>query len=234
VDASDRADRMGVTVDEVIAVQPRLTLLGTLERMVHSAANYWIGLFSDIVCALVFLILGRHQFFGPALLAAAAVSVGFLAWGFIEYAVHRWVLHGHPAIARRDHARHHADGTALISTPFLVIMAVASVMWGLFALVIPAGLAALLVFGIYSGYNYFAVLHHLQHHREKDLARFAPWRRSEQHHRIHHHRHVVNYGITTTIWDRLLGTFEPSRSVSEKPERAPGTSSPFRITRTGS
>jgi sterol desaturase/sphingolipid hydroxylase (fatty acid hydroxylase superfamily) len=234
VDASDRADRMGVTVDEVIAVQPRLTLLGTLERMVHSAANYWIGLFSDIVCALVFLILGRHQFFGPAILAAAAVSVGFLAWGLIEYAVHRWVLHGHPAIARRDHARHHADGTALISTPFLVIMAVASVMWGLFALVIPAGLAALLVFGIYSGYNYFAVLHHLQHHRERDLARFAPWRRSERHHRIHHHRHVVNYGITTTIWDRLLGTFEPSGSVTEKPERAPGTSSPFRITRTGS
>jgi sterol desaturase/sphingolipid hydroxylase (fatty acid hydroxylase superfamily) len=212
---------MGVTVNEVMAAQPRRSLLGTLERMVHSAANYWIGLFSDIGCALAFLIIGLHRFSGPAVGAVAAVSAGFLAWGFIEYAVHRWVLHGHPAIARRDHARHHADGRALISTPFLVIMAVASVIWGLFALVIPAGLAALLVFGIYSGYNYFAVLHHLQHHRQQDLARFSPWRRSERHHRIHHHRHVVNYGITTTIWDRLLGTFEPARSLSARPAHAP-------------
>jgi sterol desaturase/sphingolipid hydroxylase (fatty acid hydroxylase superfamily) len=205
---------MGVTVGELMAARPRRVLLGALERMVHSAANYWIGLFSDIACALAFLVVGLQQFLGPAVLAVAAVSVGFLAWGFIEYAIHRWVLHGSPAIARRDHARHHADGTALISTPFLVIMAAACAIWGLFALVIPAGLAALLVFGIYSGYNYFAVLHHLQHHRQEDLARFAHWQRSEQHHRIHHHRHVVNYGITTTIWDRLLGTFEPSGATS--------------------
>jgi sterol desaturase/sphingolipid hydroxylase (fatty acid hydroxylase superfamily) len=204
---------------------------------------------------MAFLIVGMHQFSGPAIRAVAAAGVGFLAWGFIEYAIHRWVLHGPPTMARRDHARHHADGTALISTPFLVIMAGACAIWGLFALVIPAGLAALLVFGIYCGYNYFAVLHHLQHHRKTDLARFAHWRRSEQHHHIHHHRHLVNYGITTTIWDRLLGTFEPSRSVSAKPAHAPGrpaspaenannskddrarsapTTSPFRITPTGS
>jgi sterol desaturase/sphingolipid hydroxylase (fatty acid hydroxylase superfamily) len=223
---------MRLTVDDVMAAQPRRTLLGTLERMVHSAANYWIGLFSDIACAMAFLIVGMHQFSGPAIRAVAAAGVGFLAWGFIEYAIHRWVLHGPPTMARRDHARHHADGTALISTPFLVIMAGACAIWGLFALVIPAGLAALLVFGIYCGYNYFAVLHHLQHHRKTDLARFAHWRRSEQHHHLHHHRHVVNYGITTTIWDRLLGTFEPSRSVSAKPEHAPR--SPFRVTPTGS
>src|ERR1700730_718861 len=206
---------MGVTVDDVMAAQPRRTLLGTLERMVHSAANYWIGLFSDIVCAMAFLIVGLHQFSGPGIRAIAAVSVGFLAWGFIDYALPRGVLQGPRTMARRDHARHHADGTALISTPFLVIMAGACALWGLFALVIPAGLAALLGVGVYCGYNYFAVLHHLQHHRKNDLAQFAHWRRSEQHHHIHHHRHVVNYGITTTIWDRLLGTFEPTRSPSE-------------------
>ena len=120
---------MGVTVDDVMAAQPRRTPLGTLERMVHSAANYWIGLFSDIVCAMAFLIVGLHQFSGPGIRAIAAVSVGLLAWGFIEYAIHRWVLHGPPTMARRGHARHHADATALISTPFLVIMTGASVIW---------------------------------------------------------------------------------------------------------
>lgn len=43
----------------------------------------------------------------------------------------------------------------------------------------------------------------------------------ERAHRIHHERHTVNYGVTTTLWDRLLGTFQPShesgndRSVEE-------------------
>jgi sterol desaturase/sphingolipid hydroxylase (fatty acid hydroxylase superfamily) len=201
---------MGVTVGDVMAAQPRRILLGALERMVYSSANYWIVLLSDIVCAMAFLVVGLRQFIGPAALAVAAVIVGFLAWGFIEYAMHRWVLHGPPTMARRGHARHHADATALISTPFLVIMSGACAIWALLALAVPAGLAALLVFGMYSGYNYFALLHHLQHHREKDLARFGYWRRFEQLHRIHHDRHVVNFGITTTIWDRLLGTFEPS------------------------
>ena len=29
-------------------------------------------------------------------------------------------------------------------------------------------------------------------------------------HDLHHHRQVVNFGISTTIWDRLFGTFEPT------------------------
>jgi sterol desaturase/sphingolipid hydroxylase (fatty acid hydroxylase superfamily) len=208
-----------------MAAEPRRILLGTLERMVYSATNYWFVLLSDIVCALAFLLIGLHQFSGPAALGVAAAAVGFLAWGLIEYAIHRWVLHGPPTMARRGHARHHADARALISTPFLVVMAGASMMWAVLAIVVPAGLAALIVFGSYSGYNYFALLHHLQHHRETDLAQFTYWRTFERLHHIHHDRQVVNFGITTTVWDRLLGTFEPSRSVSEKPAAAASSTS---------
>ena len=35
-----------------MAAEPRRILLGTLERMVYSATNYWFVLLSDIVCAL--------------------------------------------------------------------------------------------------------------------------------------------------------------------------------------
>ena len=42
--------------------------------------------------------------------------------------------------------------------------------WGLLGLVLPTEVAALLVFGLYAGYNYFALVHHLQHHRGKDLG----------------------------------------------------------------
>ena len=49
---------------------------------------------------------------------------------------------------------------------------------------------------------------HLQHHRGKDLAGAAYLRRLERLHDLHPHRQIVNFGISTTIWDRLFGTFE--------------------------
>jgi sterol desaturase/sphingolipid hydroxylase (fatty acid hydroxylase superfamily) len=46
-------------------------------------------------------------------------------------------------------------------------------------------------------------------YRGKDLAGVAYLRRLERLHDLHHHRQVVNFGIST-IWDRLFGTFEPT------------------------
>jgi hypothetical protein len=92
-------------------------LLGALDRMVYSAANYWVGMLSDLAAALAFLALGLHRFSGPWVLAGGVVLVGFLPCGLLEYVVHRWVLHGPPSLARRGHAQHHAEPRALISTP---------------------------------------------------------------------------------------------------------------------
>ena len=39
---------------------------------------------------------------------------------------------------------------------------------------------------------------------------FVMRRRLERLHDLHYHRQVVNFGISTTIWDRLFGTFEPT------------------------
>jgi cyclopropane-fatty-acyl-phospholipid synthase len=186
-----------------------MLLLGTLERVVYSSANYWIGLLGDMLGGLAFLVLGLYLFSGPTLVAVAAVAAGFATWGLLEYVLHRWVLHGPPSIPRRGHARHHADARALISTPLLVIAIGTVAIWALLALAFPAGIAAFLVFGLYSGYNYYVLLHHLQHHQGKTLARLAYWRRLGRLHDIHHRRQTVNYGTTTSIWDRLLGTFQP-------------------------
>ena len=184
--------------------------LGALEWFVDSPANYWVAMFSDLAAALVFLALALHQFSGPVVVAGGVTIVGFMASGLLEYVVHRWVLHGPPPVVRRGHAQHHAAPHALISTPLFAIMAGALAIWGLLGLVLPAGVATLLVFGLYAGYNYFALLHHCQHHRGTGLACVAYLRRLERLHHLHHHRQVVNFGITTTIWDRLFGTFQPT------------------------
>ena len=185
-------------------------LLGALDRMVYSSANYWGGIFSDLAAALAFLTIGLNRFSGPWVVAGGVVVVGFISCGLLEYVVHRWVLHGPPSLARRGHAQHHAEPKALISTPLFVVVTGALVIWGLLGLVLPAGLAALLVFGLYAGYNYFALVHHRQHHRGHDLASVVSLRRLEQLHDLHHQRQVVNFGISTTIWDRLFGTFQPT------------------------
>jgi sterol desaturase/sphingolipid hydroxylase (fatty acid hydroxylase superfamily) len=196
----------------------RNILLATAERMMYSAQNYWFVLISDVAGAVGFLIFGIRHAPGSTTAAGLSVTGGFIAWGFLEYALHRWVLHGRSSIARRGHARHHADGKALISTPALVVMTAACAVWAMLSMVFPTGVACLIVFGLYAGYNYYALVHHLQHHRRTIPACLAGLERV---HRVHHDRHIVNFGVTTTLWDRLLGTFQPphesgnGRSVEE-------------------
>jgi sterol desaturase/sphingolipid hydroxylase (fatty acid hydroxylase superfamily) len=197
-------------------------LLATLDRLFYSSANYRVMLLSDIAAALAFLFLGLHEFSGSALAGGVIVIAGFITFGPLEYAVHRWILHGPPSMARRAHVQHHAEPHALISAPLFVILAAALIVWGLLSLLVPAGGAALLVFGMYAGYNYFALLHHWQHHRSQDLAQVAYLRRLEQLHHVHHRRPAVNFGISTTIWDRLFGTFQPAHDHSSEPSRTSG------------
>ena len=200
----------GYRVGGLMATQSGRLLVGALDRIVRSSANYWAAMLSDLAAALIFLALGLNRFSGPWVLAGAVVIVGFMSVGLLEYVLHRFVLHGPPSMARRGHAQHHAEPRALISTPLFVIMTGALAIWGLLGLVLPAGVAALLVFGLYAGYNYFALVHHFQHHRGTDLVCVAYWRRLERLHHLHHHRQVVNFGISTTMWDRLFGTFQPT------------------------
>ena len=185
-------------------------LFAALDRIVYGSANYWVAMLSDLAAALAWLALGLNRFSGPRVVAGGVVIVGFICSGLLEYVVHRCVLHGPPSVASRGHAQHHAEPRALISTPLFVVMTAALAIWGLLGLALSAGVAALLVFGLYAGYNYFALVHHWQHHRGKDLACVASLRRLERLHHLHHARPVVNFGISTTIWDRVFGTFQPT------------------------
>jgi sterol desaturase/sphingolipid hydroxylase (fatty acid hydroxylase superfamily) len=203
-------------VAEATTPRSRNIVMATLERLMYSAPNYWLVLVSDVLGAVVFLIVGIRRFTGSLVVAGVSVIVGFVAWGLIEYVFHRSVLHGRPSIARRAHALHHADGTTLISTPAFVIMGGAFITWALLATVFSSGVACLLVFGLYAGYNYYALLHHLEHYQGTLIARVAALARLERVHRIHHARHVVNYGVSTTIWDRLFGTFQSSNEPNKR------------------
>ena len=100
-----------------MATQSGRILLGALDRMVYSSANYWVVMLSDLAAALIFLALGLNRFSGPWVVGGGVAIMGFMFSGLLEYIVHRWLLHGPPSMARRGHAHHHAEPRALISTP---------------------------------------------------------------------------------------------------------------------
>ena len=76
-------------------------------------------------------------------------------------------------------------------------------LWFLFRPVLGEGEASLMVAVLVSNFVYYGLLHHSQHHSRLKVRYFLSTR---SHHLIHHHFPDRNFGLTTTLWDRVFGT----------------------------
>ena len=141
----------------------------------------------------------------PQRLAVAGwVLAGLAGWTAIEYAMHRFVLHGMPPF-RAWHALHHARPTARIGAPTLlsgslIVGMVFLPLWILESL----SLACAFTLGVLAGYLAYAVTHHAVHHGRYGgnwVLRRKRWH--AQHHQAGHRR---CYGVTSSFWDRVFGT----------------------------
>lgn len=186
---------------------------GLFERAVDSPTHYWAVMGTDVVVAAAFLAVGTWGADAPLAVLLAAFAAGFMAWGLLEYVLHRWLLHGPPTVARDGHLRHHADSEDLLSTPIFVAGGVAYLIWALLSMVLPSSVAAVAVGGTYSGYVYYSAIHHLLHHRAFVTAKSAYFRRINLRHRVHHANARVNFGVSTGIWDRVF------RTAARRPRR---------------
>ena len=178
-----------------------------LQRVACSPINYWAAMVTDVLAAAVLAWLGAVWYSGPPIVAVFLVLGGLLSWGFLEYLLHRWILHGIFSAIRKEHARHHGQPRAPISTPWLVIPACATLTCATLSIVMSPGAAALATFGVYVGYNYFAIVHHLLHHRPATLARLRYFEGQVNIHELHHREPQMHFGISYSMWDRLFGTF---------------------------
>lgn len=135
---------------------------------------------------------------------AAFALLGLVAWTLIEYAMHRFILHGMPPF-RAWHALHHARPTARIASPTILS---AGLIFGLVFLPVlvlaDVWIACALTWGVLVGYFGYAVTHHATHHWNLDNA----WlRRRKRAHALHHHRaRPGSYGVTSSFWDRVFGS----------------------------
>ncbi|APV51940.1 hypothetical protein BWI17_21065 [Betaproteobacteria bacterium GR16-43] len=138
----------------------------------------------------------------PEVVAIAAAGVA--GWTLIEYALHRFVLHGLRPFSTW-HGEHHGRPRALICTPTIVSAALFVVLVFLPALaLLDLRRASALTLGMLTGYLVYSITHHATHHWQAG----GPWMKARKRcHAVHHHRETPGcYGVTSAFWDRVFGS----------------------------
>jgi sterol desaturase/sphingolipid hydroxylase (fatty acid hydroxylase superfamily) len=160
-------------------------------------------------CSLDVMLVGGLGFYAwrapqvPALSKLLAFAAGYLAFTFLEYVIHRFLLH-RIGFLWREHVKHHVDPDAETLTPVHQSLGVALVVGLPLFFALGPALASAAVAGGYVGFIAFRMLHDLMHvleFAEGDLL--LPLYRF---HEGHHRDGEKNFGVTTRLWDRVFGT----------------------------
>ncbi|MGH8116032.1 MAG: sterol desaturase family protein [Rhodanobacteraceae bacterium] len=174
-----------------------------LARLSTSHFNLRVGLTSDSSISVVLIVAGL--WYGHMRVPAAVLTVacGLFAFTFIEYAAHRWLFHGNTGPFKAGHDHHHDDPLGYDALPFFMPPLFMCILGLLFSFALPVGYALLLAGGIAVGYAAYGLSHVAIHvHRFKSPL----MRRWVGFHNIHHYHPDYNFGVTTGLWDYILGT----------------------------
>ncbi len=166
------------------------------------------------------LLWSGHRAGLPAAGQGLAVAAGVLFWTALEYVLHRWVFHRIPTDWFPDrvlqfmaHGYHHEfpeDPGRLVAPPLMAwpIAAVVGTGWWLVA-----GAWGLPLFaGTVLGYLAYDWVHYYTHHARPRNRVGKLLRRL---HAIHHYSAPQwNMGISSPLWDLLLGTYTAHRRAA--------------------
>lgn len=192
-------------------------VLDALFRLSRTRANYWLEPMLDMLLGAALIGAGLRRHVPPAE-AVSLVAVGLFLFSFMEYVFHRWVFHGPLQTMARGHASHHADPMGYDALPFFLPALVLSCVIAAGVLLAPAADVWLTAGGIAFGYVAYGLAHFMIHHRRFRNARLRRW--AARHH-VHHHHPERNFGVTTPLWDALLGTgYVPRLSTSAASARS--------------
>ena len=176
-----------------------------------SRINYRLAYVTDLACAVVFGYFGSGAT-GHWYVGLAGACVGAFAFSFVEYALHRWCFHATSLLAGEVHASHHRDPKRPSALPFMSSALAAPVFFWLLTRWMDPLVAHFILCGFFAAYFSYGVLHHLQHSiRIKDIP-FRWLRRKWAAHAVHHGRADVNFGVTTSLWDRAFGTYREANT----------------------
>ena len=197
-----------------------------LRKVCASRLNYRLSFGFDLFTPITLLYIGgaRHSAGVPAAdwsVAAFSFCAGAFLFTFIEYGMHRWLFHAHASFATASHQHHHRSPRAPTSMPFPCSALGGFVLWALFSPMVGEQIAYFVASGILSGYFNYAVLHHLQHHVRIKAVHWQWLQNRWTAHALHHGRLDKNYGVTTSLWDHVFGTYHASRALRARRQTVP-------------
>lgn len=163
---------------------------------------------------------------GEAGLAGTAglFLLGWLAWTFTEYLLHRFLFHWEGTGPRGKllhflaHGYHHEfpDDRLRLVAPPMMSGPIAAVMGAVWYLVVgPLWLTALS--GTIFGYLCYDYIHYYTHHGR---PKHGPGKWLRAYHMRHHFEgEDSRYGVSNPLWDLVFGTYAPA-AVRAEPQRS--------------
>jgi len=167
-----------------------------------------------VPAALICFYLGTRAGGVSIPVGLGMAALGGLTWTLIEYWLHRELFHWEPAGRFGErmhfilHGVHHKwprDQYRLVMPPavsvslFFLFLALFSGLFGRYGLTFHAGFTV--------GYMFYDIGHYYMHHGRPTTEWFKKLRR---HHMVHHSpnlAHEKKFGVSTTLWDHVFGTY---------------------------
>ena len=184
-------------------------MISTLLKLSRTSANYIAGFIVNIVVCILLLARGFDLSADQPLISLLAVCLGLIGYGFLEYAIHRWIFHGNwlsdENPLKKGHAGHHEAQAELIAQPFFFPVLIGLAIWAPLSVIFSEAFISYFMFGVFTGYLYYGLLHHVMHTNYRFRSRFL--RHLKALHVLHHKYPVSNFGIIGKTWDRVFGTY---------------------------
>ena len=184
-----------------------------LERLSHTHIALPVSIFA--ATGVLSMYYGLTHGFMSGVSALGLFLVGLLAFTFVEYLVHRYVYHipatspGRAKFQYTMHGVHHEypkDKTRLAMPPIVTVF-VASLLFFIFRFTFGSYAFGLLA-GFTFGYATYLFVHYAIHAYAPPKNFLKVW---WTHHSQHHYRQdEVAFGVSSTLWDHLIGTM-PSK-----------------------
>ena len=187
-----------------------------LERLSHTHIALPVGIFA--LTTVLSLYYGITHGFMSGAAAFGLFLLGLLAFTFAEYAVHRYLYHipattpGRTKFQYTMHGVHHEypkDKTRLAMPPIITVF-VSSLLFFIFRLAFGSYAFGLLG-GFTFGYATYLFVHYAIHAYSPPKNFLIVW---WTHHSQHHYRQdEVAFGVSSTLWDHIIGTM-PGKKAS--------------------
>uniref|UniRef100_A0A7N0ZR36 Fatty acid hydroxylase domain-containing protein n=1 Tax=Kalanchoe fedtschenkoi TaxID=63787 RepID=A0A7N0ZR36_KALFE len=171
-----------------------------------------------VVCWSIFQSIRMGHTFPDILLM---VAFGILIWSLLEYTLHRFLFHietktywGNTMhyLLHGCHHKHPMDGLRLVFPPAATAVLLIPI-WNIVKLLATPSTTPALFGGGLLGYVLYDVTHYYLHHGQpsrevtKNLKKYH----------LNHHFRIQNkgFGITSSLWDRVFGTFPQTKSAAK-------------------